>query len=317
MRHRERGRLVYQDENGLLDLPPPKLFGRHQFDNAGVAIAALRSLRTRTAFRALRGGPGQGRLAGAAAAPVAGRWSRCACRAASCGSTAGTIPTAGARSRRRWPTWKSACRARWSWSSACCRPRTATASCAISPGSRARHRGADPGQDKGVPPDDDRRVAPRRHSGDAATSIEQALASPAELDLDPPPRILITGSLYLAGEVLAANGTAVAVAPGAAARNEPVLPSAASAGSPSSASPDPSCTARRLVGSPAQQPRAVPEALAAEVVVADLDHQLGLERLPLAELGRPAARAARRLPVKPGGAISFSSFSVSAGFSVA
>src|SRR5215510_14226753 len=40
----ERGRLVYQDDGGLLDLPAPKLFGRHQFDNAGVAIAALRSV---------------------------------------------------------------------------------------------------------------------------------------------------------------------------------------------------------------------------------------------------------------------------------
>src|SRR5262249_56151270 len=38
----ERGRLVYQDDDGLLDLPAPKLFGRHQFDNAGAAIAALR-----------------------------------------------------------------------------------------------------------------------------------------------------------------------------------------------------------------------------------------------------------------------------------
>src|SRR5438552_7044112 len=39
----ERGRLVYQDDAGLLDLPPPKLYGRHQFENAGVAIAALRA----------------------------------------------------------------------------------------------------------------------------------------------------------------------------------------------------------------------------------------------------------------------------------
>src|SRR5262245_7718372 len=30
--HVEHGRLVYQDEQGLFDLPPPKLFGRHQFD---------------------------------------------------------------------------------------------------------------------------------------------------------------------------------------------------------------------------------------------------------------------------------------------
>lgn len=40
----ERGRLVYQDETGLLDLPPPSLMGAHQFQNAGVAIAALRHL---------------------------------------------------------------------------------------------------------------------------------------------------------------------------------------------------------------------------------------------------------------------------------
>jgi dihydrofolate synthase / folylpolyglutamate synthase len=40
----ERGRLVFQDERGLLDLPPPRLFGRHQFDNAGLAIAALRAI---------------------------------------------------------------------------------------------------------------------------------------------------------------------------------------------------------------------------------------------------------------------------------
>ncbi len=39
----ERGRLVFQDEAGLLDLPAPKLYGRHQFENAGLAIAALRA----------------------------------------------------------------------------------------------------------------------------------------------------------------------------------------------------------------------------------------------------------------------------------
>ena len=39
----ERGRLVYQDDRGLMDLAAPKLFGRHQFDNAGLAIATLRA----------------------------------------------------------------------------------------------------------------------------------------------------------------------------------------------------------------------------------------------------------------------------------
>ena len=40
--HGEHGRLVYQDEDGLLDLPPPRLTGRHQVENAGLAIATLR-----------------------------------------------------------------------------------------------------------------------------------------------------------------------------------------------------------------------------------------------------------------------------------
>ena len=39
------GRLVYQDEDGLLDLPPPALVGHHQFDNAALAVAAVRHFR--------------------------------------------------------------------------------------------------------------------------------------------------------------------------------------------------------------------------------------------------------------------------------
>lgn len=40
----EHGRLVFQDEQGLLDLPLPNLPGPHQIQNAGAAIAALRHL---------------------------------------------------------------------------------------------------------------------------------------------------------------------------------------------------------------------------------------------------------------------------------
>ncbi|PPD16288.1 MAG: bifunctional folylpolyglutamate synthase/dihydrofolate synthase [Methylobacterium sp.] len=40
----ENGRLVYQDADALLDLPLPRLFGRHQHGNAATAIAALRRL---------------------------------------------------------------------------------------------------------------------------------------------------------------------------------------------------------------------------------------------------------------------------------
>jgi dihydrofolate synthase / folylpolyglutamate synthase len=43
--HEENGRLIYQDENGLMDLPHPKMIGRHQFINAATAIAAIRHSR--------------------------------------------------------------------------------------------------------------------------------------------------------------------------------------------------------------------------------------------------------------------------------
>lgn len=40
----EHGRLIYQDETGLLDLPLPSLLGPHQVENAGAALAVLRHL---------------------------------------------------------------------------------------------------------------------------------------------------------------------------------------------------------------------------------------------------------------------------------
>jgi dihydrofolate synthase / folylpolyglutamate synthase len=42
--YEQHGRLVFQDEGGLLDLPMPQMKGRHQIDNAGNAIAAVRRL---------------------------------------------------------------------------------------------------------------------------------------------------------------------------------------------------------------------------------------------------------------------------------
>ncbi len=42
--YEENGRLVFQDENGLLDLSLPRLAGRFQIENAATAIAALRAL---------------------------------------------------------------------------------------------------------------------------------------------------------------------------------------------------------------------------------------------------------------------------------
>ena len=42
--YEQHGRLIYQDDNGLLDLPLPSLAGRHQIDNAGLAVAVALQL---------------------------------------------------------------------------------------------------------------------------------------------------------------------------------------------------------------------------------------------------------------------------------
>ncbi|RFC63029.1 bifunctional folylpolyglutamate synthase/dihydrofolate synthase [Fulvimarina endophytica] len=54
----ERGRLVYQDDDGLLDLPLPRLAGRHQISNAATAIAALRKGGFNPSDRAIETGMG-------------------------------------------------------------------------------------------------------------------------------------------------------------------------------------------------------------------------------------------------------------------
>lgn len=41
--YEEHGRMVFQDNSGLMDLPLPKLAGRHQITNAAAAIAAVRA----------------------------------------------------------------------------------------------------------------------------------------------------------------------------------------------------------------------------------------------------------------------------------
>jgi dihydrofolate synthase/folylpolyglutamate synthase len=43
MAYGENGRMIYQDEDGLMDLPVPRLPGRHQFANAAAAIAAVKA----------------------------------------------------------------------------------------------------------------------------------------------------------------------------------------------------------------------------------------------------------------------------------
>ncbi|WP_034997515.1 bifunctional folylpolyglutamate synthase/dihydrofolate synthase [Beijerinckia mobilis] len=52
----EHGHLIFEDERGLLDLPLPRLAGRHQHENAATAIATLRSLELALPYSAYQHG---------------------------------------------------------------------------------------------------------------------------------------------------------------------------------------------------------------------------------------------------------------------
>jgi dihydrofolate synthase / folylpolyglutamate synthase len=206
----ERGGLVYQDEEGLLDLPAPKLLGRHQFENAGLAIAALRGVAglklPTAAFEA-----------GVVNADWPARLQRLAH-----GTLAELIPPGA----ELWldgghnpDGGRAMANALADLEERVPRPLVLVVGMLSTKDAGgflgnfsglARRVLAVPvaGQQASIAPETIADVA--RATGIPATgrgSVEDALAAIGRLDLDPPPRILITGSLYLAGAVLAANGT--------------------------------------------------------------------------------------------------------------
>jgi dihydrofolate synthase / folylpolyglutamate synthase len=204
----ERGRLVYQDEQGLLDLPSPRLFGRHQIDNAGTAIAALRA----AGFKLVPAAYDKG-LVGA-------EWPARMQRL-----TAGDLLAHAPAGSEVWldgahnpDGGRIIAGALADLEERVSRPVVLVVGMLATKDREgflrnftglARRLIAVPiNQDKGVPAEEVAQTA--RAIGipaDASADVAAALAHIARLDLDPPPRILITGSLYLAGEVLAANGT--------------------------------------------------------------------------------------------------------------
>ena len=204
----ERGRRVYQDGDGLLDLPAPRLYGRHQFENAGAAIAALRASGLKLPAAAFE--------AGMTRADWPARMQRLAN-----GRLAGLLPAEA----ELWldgghnaDGGRAIAAALADLEERVSRPLVLIVGMLSSKDSAgflknfsglARRVIAVPiHQDKTVPAPKLAEIA--RDAGLPALArddLESALDTAGKLDLQPAPRILITGSLYLAGEVLAANGT--------------------------------------------------------------------------------------------------------------
>jgi dihydrofolate synthase / folylpolyglutamate synthase len=206
----ERGRLVYQDDRGLMDLAAPKLFGRHQFDNAGLAIATLRAQST---FRI--------EPAAFEAGIVNAEWPARMQRLAS-----GALVEQGPQGCEIWldgghnaEGGRVAAAALGDLEERVSRPLVVIVGMMANKDASAflanfagltRHIIAVPipDRDNAMPPD--RLADAARALGmrvETSGSVEAALHSLARLAYEVPPRILITGSLYLAGHVLAANGT--------------------------------------------------------------------------------------------------------------
>jgi dihydrofolate synthase / folylpolyglutamate synthase len=206
----ERGRLVYQDERGLLDLAAPRLFGRHQFDNAGLAIAALRAA---DAFRIET----SAYEAGIVNAEWPARMQRLAAgRLVDQGPAGGEIWLDGGHNAEGG---RVAAAALGDLEERVSRPLVVIVGMMANKDADSflanfagltRHIIAVeiPDRDGAMPPD--RLMGAARALGmrvESAASVRAALQAVAKLAYEVPPRILITGSLYLAGHVLAANGT--------------------------------------------------------------------------------------------------------------
>jgi dihydrofolate synthase/folylpolyglutamate synthase len=205
----ERGRLVYQDLDGLLDLPPPRLVGRHQFSNAGTAITALRSADLRLPVEAIEEGlqaadwPARmqrlttGRLVDRFEPSVGEIWLDGGHNAGASAAIAEFMADLEERAPRplRLVVGMVA---------------TKNPEAFLAPfAGLARSLIAVPVPGHADIPPRQLAAAAKTHGIDASVAEDfiDALEKIAGESPDPPARILICGSLYLAGQVLAANDT--------------------------------------------------------------------------------------------------------------
>ncbi|WP_092761079.1 bifunctional folylpolyglutamate synthase/dihydrofolate synthase [Jannaschia helgolandensis] len=195
----EDGHLIFQDEDGLMDLPLPRLIGRHQVDNAGMAIAALRALkRTAGADAAMTDADWPARMQRLRTGPLVD-----AAGDADLWLDGGHNPAAGhalAEALTRLP------------------PRPLHLICGmlntkdatgymtpLAPLAKHLHAVSIPGEANTLPAADTAAAA-KRAGIPASTALSVANAIATIKATTPDARILICGSLYLAGNVLRENG---------------------------------------------------------------------------------------------------------------
>jgi len=206
----ERGRLVYQDDAGLLDLPAPRLYGRHQFENAGLAIATLRAISAlELAPAAFEAGIAKAewparmqRLTAGRLAPLAPAGSELWLDGGHNADGARAIANALADLEERVsrPLVLIIGMLKNKDALGFLKSFVGLARCVVAvpiphqENALAAEALVETAHELGLP-------------AQPSPDVERALSAIKNFDLQPSPRILITGSLYLAGAVLAANGT--------------------------------------------------------------------------------------------------------------
>ncbi|MGB3503236.1 MAG: folylpolyglutamate synthase/dihydrofolate synthase family protein [Mesorhizobium sp.] len=209
--YEEHGRLIVQDEDGLMDLPPPRLPGRHQYANAAAAIAVVKAAGFRIGeaecARAMQTVEWPGRMQRL----MSGHLTTLAPKGSEIWVDGGHNPGAGTVIAEAMAEQEERL------------PRPLVMICGMlntkdqtnyfrSFVGVVRHVYTVPitSSDAGVPNDAlAARAMEAGLSAEPVASIENALMLLRDgwSEDQPPPRILIGGSLYLAGEVLKLNGT--------------------------------------------------------------------------------------------------------------
>lgn len=206
----ENGRLIFQDGEGLLDLPMPRLAGQHQVINAGTAIAALKAAGFQLQAADIEAGLNAVYWPGRLQKLQHGALVDLAIKGAEIWVDGGHNPAAGEvvaaamadlEERVERPLFLIAGMLNTKEPVGFFEPFA----------DLVRHCFTVPltHTENGISPHDLAEFALSAGvSAEPVESLEEALNLMAEgWQYEPPPRVLIAGSLYLVGEVLAKNGT--------------------------------------------------------------------------------------------------------------
>ncbi len=206
--HEENGRLVFEDAIGLLDLPLPRLRGRHQHVNAANALAALRAIEPGLGARVLERGLAEADWPARLQRLRSGRLIDLAPPRAELWLDGGHNEEGGRALAQAMADFEE--QSPRPLALICCTLNTKdTAGFLRHFKGLAQETLAVPiaGEHAGRPADEVAAFAQSVGLNAAACqSVEAALRFLAARDWLVPPRILIAGSLYLAGAVLTANG---------------------------------------------------------------------------------------------------------------